>query len=306
MIIGYDLYSIDETDLLSLLNYIKKKKLRIYHLRKENQVYMFYTSSLQSYYWNRCNINIQYIKTIGLMKYILFFKRIYSVIVCMGFFVGMFLFSNLLFKVEVIGTLQDVNRELCLYLKELGIAQYHLKKDYEDLNDILIKVKENYKNHIEYINLYQRGGVFYVEYTNKKRIDEQELDFANIYASKDGMIESFEIESGHIVVKRLDYVKKGDLLVENTLIATDDSIKIIPVKGKVYAYTFNLYEASIDNKKQDYTDAFYHLLLLIRAKLPADVIVDKENVLQIERTSSKITLKMHYTLLEDIAVKKEN
>ncbi|MFR6100410.1 MAG: hypothetical protein ACLUIS_10300 [Longibaculum sp.] len=47
------------------------------------------------------------------------------------------------------------------------------------------------------------------------------------------------------------------------------------------------------------------MLLSIRSSLPSDAIIDKENVLQITKTRSKITLKMHYTLLEDIAVKGE-
>lgn len=43
----------------------------------------------------------------------------------------------------------------------------------------------------------------------------------------------------------------------------------------------------------------------IRAKLPTDAVIDKENVLQMTKTRSKITLKVHYTLLEDIAIKGE-
>lgn len=306
MIIGYNLCSIDDNDLLLLLNYAKKNKLRIYHLKKDNHQYTFYISSFQLYYWHKCDIDIQYLKNVGLMKYIFLFKGVYSLIVISGFVLGLLLFSHLIFRVDIQGTLKDVNVDMYQSLKEYNVFEYAFKRDYEQLNDLLIKLKDKYKDQIEYINIYQQGGIFYVEYTNKKRIQQKEIDFKNIYASKDGMIESFDIESGNIVVKRLDYVKKGDLLVENTLIATDDTVKTIPVKGKVYAYTFNQYEASIVDKGQDYLESFYHLLLLIRMQLPADVVIDKENVLQIERSSSKITLKMHYTLLEDIALKKEN
>ena len=119
------------------------------------------------------------------------------------------------------------------------------------------------------------------------------------------MIASFDVDSGLIQVKKNDYVKKGDLLVENTIISTQNEIKIIPVKGHVYAYTFNQFEASIQNVNQDQGEVFYQLLLSIRAKLPTDAIIDKENVLQMTKTRSKITLKVHYTLLEDIAVKGE-
>lgn len=96
------------------------------------------------------------------------------------------------------------------------------------------------------------------------------------------------------------------MLVENTIISTQNKTKIIPVEGHVYAYTFHQYEASLPNKKQDYGEAFYQLLLNIRAQIPTEAVIDKENVLQMTSTRSKITLKMHYTLIEDIAVKGED
>lgn len=306
MKIGYDLYCIDGAELLSLLKYVKSKKLRIFHLRKYDNSYRFYASSLQSYLWRHCDIPMEYIGTIGLIKYFLYFKGLQSLLIIVGFVSGIILFSHIIFNVNIIGSIPSLNKDMHIFLSENNINCFSFKKDYEELNDLLIKMKDKYKNNIEYINLYQKGETFFVEYTNKKRLDIEQLDFQNIYALKDGMIESFDIESGNIKVKRLDYVKKGDLLVENTLIATDDTVQLIPVKGNVYAYTFNQYEASVKNTNQDYIDTFYYLLLSIRSKLPADAIIDKENVLQIEKTRSTITLRMHYTLLENIAQKKEN
>ena len=117
------------------------------------------------------------------------------------------------------------------------------------------------------------------------------------------MIKSFDIDSGLMKVKQNDYVKKGDLLVENTIISTQNETQIIPVKGEVYAYTFNQYEASVANHNQDQGEVFYQLLLNIRSQLPTNAIIDKENVLQMTKTRSKIILKVHYTLIENIAVK---
>ena len=305
MKLGYDLYCIDEMDLLSLLNYAKSKKLRIYHLRKKDNEYYFYILSFQSFFWKECHIPMEYIKTIGLFKYVLYLKGIQSFMVIAGFVLGLLCFSHLIFAVDIQGTMTSLNQDIYHYLDENNISIGHFLNDYEQLNDLLVKMKDKYKDKVEYLNIYQKGSVFFVEYTKKQQDVLEEDDFKNLYASKDGMIESFDVDSGNIVVKRLDYVKKGDLLVENTLIATDNTVKIIPVKGHVYAYTFNQYEASIKNSSQDQSEAFYHLSLLIRSQLPCDVVISKENVLQMEKTRSKIVLRMHYTLLEDIA-KKEN
>ena len=44
---------------------------------------------------------------------------------------------------------------------------------------------------------------------------------------------------------------------------------------------------------------------MIRSRLPVQAKIDTEKVLQMRKTHSKIILKMHYTLIEDIAIKGE-
>lgn len=178
-------------------------------------------------------------------------------------------------------------------------------KSYERLNEILSHLKTVYKDDVEYMNVYQRGSVFHVEYTKRKQDTIEKENYQNIYAKKDGLIAYMDVDSGMIKVKANDYVQKGDLLIENTITSTNNELHFIPVKGQVYAYTFNQYEASVKNVNQDQGEVFYQLLLSIRSQLPTDAIIDKENVLQMTKTRSKITLKMHYTLLEDIAIKGE-
>ncbi len=305
MNMGYDQFYIEEEYLLSLLKYVRKKHLKIHFLKKYDEGYMFYASTFQRFLWKDMDISLEYIKTIGLMKYFLYFKGLNSVMIIIGFVLGLFVFSHLIFDIKIIGSIPHLNTQIIKTLNKEQINHYSRLRDFEELNDILMSLKNKYKKSVEYLNIYQRGSVFYVEYTNKAKDELEKSDFRNIYAKKDGMIESFDVDSGMIKVKRLDYVKKGDLLIENTLISTDKKSKIIPVKGHVYAYTFNTYQASVKNTGQDQGSVFYELLLKIRSSLPANVEIDKENVLQIDRNRSKITLIMHYTLLEDIAIKKE-
>ena len=189
----------------------------------------------------------------------------------------------------------QVNQQMMKDLKKEKVDLFQPLKSYERLNEILTYLKKNYKDKIEYMNVYQVGSVFHVEYTKRKQDS----------IKKDGLIAYFDVDSGLIQVKKNDYVKKGELLVSNTIVSTQNETRIIPVEGHVYAYTFNQFEASVKNVNQDQGEVFYQLLLSIRSSLPSDAIIDKENVLQITKTRSKITLKMHYTLLEDIAVKGE-
>lgn len=304
--VGYDLYSIDSQLIYLLLRYAKQKKIKLLHLRLKDDMYLFYVPTYQRYSFKAFDQPVSYIATIGLFKYILFLSRQYlNILGVLCFMVTVIASSYFIFDIQIIGTMPRVNQKMMTDLKKEHVDIFSSLKSYERLNEILADLKTAYKNDVEYINVYQVGSVFHVEYTKRKQDQLEKDEYQNLYARKDGLIASFDVDSGLIQVKKNDYVKKGDLLVENTIISTQNETKIIPVKGHVYAYTFNQFEASVKNVKQDQGDVFYQLLLAIRAKLPTDAIIDKENVLQMTKTRSKITLKVHYTLLEDIAIKGE-
>lgn len=306
MSIGYDLYEVEEHAIFLLLRFAKQKKIKILHLRKKADMYSFYIPTYQRYIFKTFDQPYTYLKTIGLLKYVLFLSKQYLNILGVICFLGSVIASSyFIFDIEIIGTMPSVNQQMITDLKKEKVSLFSPLKSYERLNEILADFKTIYKDHVEYMSVYQVGSVFHVEYTKRKQEQIEKDDFRNLYAKKDGMIASFDVESGLIQVKKNDYVKKGDLLVSNTIISTQNQTKIIPVKGHVYAYTFNQYEASVKNVKQDQAEVFYQLLLSIRSRLPADAVIDKENVLQMTKTRSKITLKVHYTLLEDIAIKGE-
>lgn len=306
MMMGYDLYSLEKYYISELLEFVKVKKIKLLHLRYRDGMYMFYIPTYQRFLIQSFRYSLYYHQTIGFMKYVLFLSRQYlNILGVFCFISSVIVCSYFIFDIQIIGTMPSVNQKMIRDLKKENIEILSPLKSYERLNEILSQFKTIYKNDVEYINVYQVGSVFHIEYTKRKQDKLEKEDYQNIYAKKDGFITSFDVDSGLIKVKKNDYVKKGDLLIENTIVSTQNETQIIPVKGKVYAYTFNQYQASIKNQGQDQGEVFYHLLLLIRSQLPAQAKIDKEKVLQISKSHSKITLKMHYTLIEDIGVKGE-
>ncbi len=306
MKIGYDLYSIEKDYSFDLLKFIKVKKIKLVHLRHQDDMCYFYIPTYQRFLIQSFEYTLYYHKTIGLMKYVLFLSKQYlNVLGVFCFLVSVIISSYFIFDIQIIGTVPKVNQRMITDLKKQKIQVFSPLKSYEKLNEILFYLKTTYKNDVEYINVYQQGSVFHVEYTKRKQDQLEKENYQNIYAKKDGLIATFDVDSGLIKVKRNDYVKKGDLLVENTIVSTQNQTQIIPVKGHVYAYTFNQYQATINNHGQDQGEAFYHLLLMIRSRLPVQAKIDTEKVLQMRKTHSKIILKMHYTLIEDIAIKGE-
>lgn len=306
MKIGYDLYSFDKDDLYIFFKNVKINHIKVLHLRYIDDMYYCYCPTYQRYKIHSMEPVLIYHQTIGLLKYIFFLSHHYlNIVGVICFLVGILLSSHFIFDVQITGTVPEVNQQMMMDLKNENISMGYPLLSYENLNDILMKFKENYKDKVEYMSIYKMGSVIHIEYTKRKQDQIEVDDYACLYAKSDGMISSFDVKSGAIKVKKNDYVKKGDLLVDNTIISTQNVTQLIPVEGHVYAYTFHQYEASIEDVNQDRGEAFYQLLLMVRNQLPVNVVIDKENVLQMTKSRSRIILKVHYTLIEDIAIKGE-
>ena len=306
MKLGYDLYEVVSDDIISLLNSFKKDHLIVFQLTKiDDNTYRFYLPIYQRFLARKYNMQI--IKSIGILYYlvILFCKKI-NIIGVISFALTLLICSRFIFKVEITGNSPSNTKLVEEVLKENNINAGDLKKSYQELNEIYDDLKASFKGKIDYLNIYQEGGVLFVKYTNSVGAKEVENNFQNIYASKDGVIQSIDVSSGNIVVQVNQFVKKGDLLVSNTITSTDGENKIIATKGKVMAYTYVTYQGEIDAKKMDEGEAFSYLLYTIRAKLGSIDKIDREKVLSYDIIDNKRVLKMQYVLIEDIAIKEES
>lgn len=303
---GYDLYEVASDDIISLLNSFKKDHLIVFQLTKiDDNTYRFYLPIYQRFLARKYNMQI--IKSIGILYYlvVLFCKKI-NIIGVISFALTLLICSRFIFKVEITGNSPSNTKLVEEVLKENNINAGDLKKSYQELNEIYDDLKASFKGKIDYLNIYQEGGVLFVKYTNSVGAKEVENNFQNIYASKDGVIQSIDVSSGNIVVQVNQFVKKGDLLVSNTITSTNGENKIIATKGKVMAYTYVTYQGEIDAKKMDEGEAFSYLLYTIRAKLGSIDKIDREKVLSYDIIDNKRVLKMQYVLIEDIAIKEES
>ena len=233
------------------------------------------------------------IKSVGILYYlILIFYRKLIIVGVVSFAVTVILCNQFIFRVEIIG-----NNPSTTKLVNQVLAENHIDDD---------DLKDSFKGKIDYLNIYQEGGVLFVKYTNSVGAKKVEKNFENIYASKDGVIQKIDVSSGNILVKLNQYVKKGDLLVSNTITSTSEVDKIIETEGTIKAYTYTTYEAKIDKKKMDDGEAFSYLLHTIRSKLGSIDKIDREKVLSYGIIDNKRVLKVQYILIEDIASKEEN
>lgn len=149
------------------------------------------------------------IKSVGILYYlILIFYRKLSIVGVVSFAVTVILCNQFIFRVEIIGNNPSTTKLVNQVLAENHIDVGDKKRTYQQLNDIYDDLKDSFKGKIDYLNIYQEGGVLFVKYTNSVGAKKVEKNFENIYASKDGVIQKIDVSSGNILVKLNQYVKK--------------------------------------------------------------------------------------------------
>lgn len=306
MRLGYDLYEVTSSDILGLLKLFKNEHITVFQINKVDEyTYRFYLPIYQRIQVKKYHLNI--IKSVGILHYLLllFFRKL-NILGVISFILTIMICSQYLFKIEIVGNNPTTNQAIKSFLINSGIKNGSKRQSYEQLNEIYDGIKENLNKKIDYLNIYQEGSTLYIKYTNSVGAKRVKKSFQNIYASKDGVIKNINVSSGNVVVKVNDYVKKGDLLVSNTISSTSGKDKIIETEGEIQAYTYVSYQASVDKEKFDSGEAFSYLLYAIRCKLGIIDKIDRENILEYGIIDDKRVLKMQYVLIENIASKKEN
>ena len=305
MKLGYDYYVIECSDIVEVLNAFKEKSIMLYRLKKIGESeYQFYLPIYQRRLMK--DYPVVLVKSIGVIHYMLLLvKNTMNIIGCMTFMATIIISSYFIWDVQIIGNNPTTNQKINEVLNELHIDVGDRLRSYQELNEIYDALKEVFQQDIDYLNIYQTGSVLIIEYTNNISAEKKEISFQNLYAKKDGVIQRIDVSDGDILVKENEFVKAGQLLVQNTITSTNGDIKIIPVEGQVYAYTYQTMEASIEEGKIDEGEAFSYLLFSIRSQLHEIDKIDSEKVIEYGIIENKWVLKVQYIFIEDIAEKGE-
>ena len=92
------------------------------------------------------------------------------------------------------------------------------------------------------------------------------------------------------------------------MVTTDQNEDVyVGTYGSVYAYTWYTVDATYtlkDNEAYDEVDVFSTLLIESRAEVGKEITenesIEKENVIQFKKEGKIITMKVHFTCIEDI------
>ncbi len=147
--------------------------------------------------------------------------------------------SHLIFDVEVVHNKQEIRTLVMTELKNYGIDRFHFCVSYERKEEIVSEILNKHKEELEWMEIERVGTKYIVRVEERiKNGASSSQPVRNIVAKKDGIIRHIEASQGEIVVKRNDYVKKGDILISGEIHKGEDVKNTVSATGKVLAETW--------------------------------------------------------------------
>ena len=212
-------------------------------------------------------------------------------------------FNFRIYDIKVNGTNEKLNSYIIEKLKELGVSKFQLIPNNDSLKEIEDILSMDLSNEIDLLSINSKGTYIFVNYERKGGKIILEEKKGKMYAKKDAIIKSFDIESGKIIKDINEYVKEGDLLVDDTIKYKDKSI-IVGTKGRVMGYTFNRINLSCESQNMEESEIYQKLLMKGRYEILKNLdefaYIEKEIILSYVNQNGYANMLVHYTLVENI------
>ena len=144
--------------------------------------------------------------------------------------------SNVIVKINVIHENSHLRELIMDSLKEEGVTPLSFKKSYDEYEKIIAKIKEEYKDKIEWLEIDVEGMVINVR-VEERIMNDNEKDYStcHIVASKSGIVKSITTKKGVSLIGINDYVEKGEILINGSIMLNDEIKANVCASGEVYA-----------------------------------------------------------------------
>lgn len=202
----------------------------------------------------KTSYNIQIINRFGVAKLRYLFLKYKYILSFLFLTLGlMIILSHFIFFIDVIHSKEEIRELVENDLKEFGISKYKFRVSYAKKEEIRNKILEKEKDKIEWLEI-DRIGTRYIVNVEERLIKDNKVDneVRDIVAKKDAMILNIEAETGEIVRKKYEYVRKGDTIVSGTIKNKEDEVSKVKAEGKVYGEVW--YSVTVELPKKYYEE----------------------------------------------------
>ncbi|MBP1925452.1 hypothetical protein J2Z76_001311 [Sedimentibacter acidaminivorans] len=270
LIRGYVIINITDTNYEKTINVLQRNKINLWDIEKNDNGVSFKISNddYKKYYKIIRDIKLEPTKKTGLSF------KLKKLELRKGFIIGIivliisfFMFSNLVWNIEVVGTNQIVSRNIKDTLSKNGIK---MPSTISNLNEkhietLLHKEFASFK----FVEAYVEGSKLII-FVKEKELESsviKENTPSSIISTKNAIINKAIVKNGQLVVRVGDVVYKGQTLVMGIVKnKNSDDFMMVPSEGTIYGktyYNFEIKEEKIRNitKSTDNTKNIYYIKL---------------------------------------------
>lgn len=142
--------------------------------------------------------------------------------------------SNIIFKIEVIHSNNNIIKLVTKELEDNGIKKYKFVKNYQEIEKIKNKILEENKDTLEWLEIIREGTKYTIR-VEERIINNKPKDnkIYNIVASKNAVIKNIYAESGEKIRSINTYVKKGDIIISSDIALPNNEKISKTASGKV-------------------------------------------------------------------------
>ena len=198
----------DEVYLVNKLNFLK---VELYNFRKIDKYIYYFETKRKNRKVIKENFNdSKLVSRKGLLNYLeAMMCKTTAICVIVGC-LFMYNVSKRVWKINIIGDYSEIESDLMsqLFFNNISVSGYYP----DNLKDIEDSISRYFSKEIEFLELRRIGSVINLRYQKRREPIELPVKGISLYATKDGMIRYFDVQSGVKQVKEYDYVRKGDLL----------------------------------------------------------------------------------------------
>lgn len=234
-----------------ILNIFWKRGIKATNVNKENLYTISMTIKSEHFLeiekiCNETNSKLTVVKVSNILKIVSNFKIYLTLLFGVFISFGIIIFlSFFIWKIDIKGDKHISPYEVRQVMKDLGISRGILKSkiDPDEIEEQIILKNKN----VLWSKVRIQGSTLQVEVVESFKPPVIEIDnsLGQIVASKDGEIVRVYSQSGTVLVKRGDIVKKGDLLIDGYQGKEGSVYEIAPI-GSVIAKTFLEFEEVIE------------------------------------------------------------
>lgn len=211
--------------------------------------------------------------------------------------------NNQIYRINIYGNNLRFNEEIRIVLNNNNIYENKKKPDSNHLKEVKKIILNKYQE-IENIDIEIKGTILNLRYFLKEKENIHTQNIGKYVASKDGLIAYASIEKGNYLCYTNQYVKKGDILIDDYLYVNDKKI-YVGAFGKVYAYTWSILELTLNSKGYEDSELYSKMIADARYNISLDFEQEEkivnENILSFKNLNDVGYLKVHYTVFENIA-----